>query len=88
MEAERQAREEKARQAAEMAAKTNQNVPETYQEAPKAEQKDDVRDYLYSPEFRLVDVTYEQMIALAKFFKDNGISYETLKQGKDARRRK
>lgn len=88
MEAERQAREERARQAAEMATKTNQNVPETYQEEPKAEQKDDVRDYLYSPEFRLVDVTYEQMIALAKFFKENEISYETLKQGKDARRRK
>lgn len=88
MEAERQAREERARQAAEMAAKTNQNVPETYQEEPKAEQKDDVRDYLYSPEFRLVDVTYEQMVALAKFFKENEISYETIKQGKDARRRK
>ena len=91
MEAERLAREERARQQEKMrqnGVETVQNVPISGQEGQKTEQKDDVRDYLYSPEFRLIDVTYDQMVALAKFFKENGIEYETLKQGKDARRRK
>lgn len=90
MEAERLAREERARRQSEMRAheaEMEQNVPIPEPEEPKTA-KEDPRGYLYSPEFRLVDATYEQMIALAKFFKENEISYETLKQGKDARRRK
>lgn len=42
-------------------------------------------DYLYSPTFKILDATYEQMIELTKFFKNNGIRFQSIAKEKKVR---
>ena len=42
-------------------------------------------DYLYSPTFKILDATYEQMMELTKFFKNNGIRFHSIAKEKKVR---
>ena len=84
MEAERLAREERARQQAEMRAheaEMEQNVPIPEPEEPKTA-KEDPRDYLYSPTFKLVDLTYTQAIELTRYMQEHGIKFISIEKEK------
>ena len=76
-EAVRAAREEKARQEAEAKA---QREAETV--TPEQPQTDDPRDYLYSPTFKMIDLTYDQAMALTNYMKTNGLRFESIAKEK------
>lgn len=42
-------------------------------------------DYLYSPTFKIIDATYAQMMSLTKYFKDNGIKFQSISKEKKVR---
>ena len=74
MEAERLAREERARQQAEMRAQAEAEEEELPQ--PQAEATAlGPDDYLYSPTFKLVDLTYTQAIELTRYMQEHGIKF-------------
>ena len=76
MEAERLAREERARQQAET---KPQSTPEP--EAPKPE-TDDPNDYLYSPTFKMIDLTFTQAMDLTNYMKSHGLRFESIAKEK------
>ena len=76
MEAERLAREERARQQAET---KPQSAPEP--EAPKPE-TDDPNDYLYSPTFKMIDLTFTQAMDLTNYMKSHGLRFESIAKEK------
>ena len=76
MEAERLAREERARQQAET---RPQSTPEP--ETPRPE-KDDPNDYLYSPTFKMIDLTYAQAMDLTNYMKSHGLRFESIAKEK------
>jgi len=74
MEAERLAREERARQQAEMRAQAeaeDEELPQPQAEATALGPD----DYLYSPTFKLVDLTYTQAIELTRYMQEHGIKF-------------
>ena len=87
MEAERLAREERARQQAEMRAhevEMEQNVP--IPEPQKESTALGPDDFLYSPTFKLVDLTYAQAMDLTRYMQEHGIKFISIE--KEKRRRK
>lgn len=87
MEAERLAREERARQQAEMRThedETEQNVP--IPEPQKESTALSPDDFLYSPTFKLVDLTYAQAMDLTRYMQEHGIKFISIE--KEKRRRK
>ena len=76
MEAERQAREEKARQQAET---RPQSTPEPETPIPE---KDDPNDYLYSPTFKMIDLTFTQAMDLTNYMKSHGLKFESIAKEK------
>lgn len=76
-EAVRAAREEKARQEAEAKA---QREAETV--TPEETKADGPRDYLYSPTFKMIDLTYDQAMALTNYMKENGLRFESIAKEK------
>jgi len=81
MEAERLAREERARQQAEMRAQAEAEEEELPQ--PQAEATAlGPDDYLYSPTFKLVDLTYTQAIELTRYMQEHGIKFISIEKEK------
>ena len=91
------AEEEKARIAAAEQAKREaeqatpapaENVPphvETASETPKTAAQDDPNDYLYSPTFQMIDLTYAQALSLTNFMKNSGMKFRSI--AKDRRKK-
>ena len=76
MEAERLAREEKARQQAET---RPQSVPESEEPRPESS---DPNDFLYSPTFKMIDLTYTQAMDLTNYMKSHGLRFESIAKEK------
>lgn len=82
-EAIRLAREEETRKRAEMAAqKAVEEVRPAPQEDPAPEQEADPRDYLYSPTFKMIDLTFDQAMDLTNYFKKNGLKFMSISKEK------
>lgn len=91
------AEEEKARIAAAEQAKREaehatpapvENVPphvEPAPETPKTAAQDDPNDYLYSPTFQMIDLTYAQALSLTNFMKNSGMKFRSI--AKDRRKK-
>ena len=91
------AEEEKARIAAAEQAKREaehatpapaENVPphvEPAPEMPKTAAQDDPNDYLYSPTFQMIDLTYAQALSLTNFMKNSGMKFRSI--AKDRRKK-
>lgn len=76
-EAIRLAREEETRKRAEMAAqRAAEESRPTPQEAP------DPRDFLYSPTFKMIDLTYDQAMDLTNYFKTKGLKFMSISKEK------
>ena len=69
MEAERQAREERARQQAE-----TKPQEETTEPGPN--------DFLYSPTFKMIDLTYGEAMDLTNYMKARGLKFESIAKEK------
>lgn len=83
MEAERLAREERARQREEMRAhedEMEQNVP--IPEPQKESTALGPDDFLYSPTFKLVDLTYAQAMDLTRYMQEHGIKFISIEKEK------
>jgi len=91
------AEEEKARIAAAEQAKreTAHAIPEPMEdftsrieqapETPKTAAQDDPNDYLYSPTFQMIDLTYAQALSLTNFMKNSGMKFRSI--AKDRRKK-
>ena len=82
-EAIRLAREEETRRRAEMAAQraAEESRPAT-QEDPAPQGAPDPRDFLYSPTFKMIDLTYDQAMALTNYFKENDLKFMSISKEK------
>lgn len=86
-EAIRLAREEEARKRAEMAAQREAQkaaeapAPEPVQTAAEPEQ-DDPKNYLYSPTFKMIDLTFDQAMDLTRYMKRNNLKYMSISKEK------
>ena len=82
-EAIRLAREEETRRRAEMAAQraAEESRPAT-QEDPAPQGAPDPRDFLYSPTFKMIDLTYDQAMDLTNYFKANGLKFMSISKEK------
>lgn len=76
-EAIRLAREEETRRRAEMAA---QRAAEESRPAPQ--EAPDPRDFLYSPTFKMIDLTYDQAMDLTNYFKTKGLKFMSISKEK------
>ena len=76
MEAERLAREERARQQAET---RPQSAPEPEEPRPESS---DPNDFLYSPTFKMIDLTYAQAMDLTNYMKSHGLRFESVAKEK------
>ena len=75
MEAERLAREERARQQAET---KPQSAPEPQQKTTDPGPE----DFLYSPTFKMIDLTYAQAMDLTNYMKSHGLRFESIAKEK------
>lgn len=82
-EAIRLAREEETRRRAEMAAqRAAEESRPAPQEDPAPEQEADPRDFLYSPTFKMIDLTYDQAMDLTNYFKAKGLKFMSISKEK------
>lgn len=66
---------------AEMAAKRAETEPKQA-EAPAAEETDGPDAYLYSPTFKLIDLTYQEAMDLTKYMKDHQLRFVSVSKEK------
>jgi sRNA-binding protein len=82
-EALRFAREEETRRRAEMAAqRAAEESRPAPQEDPAPQEAPDPRDFLYSPTFKMIDLTYDQAMALTNYFKENDLKFMSISKEK------
>ena len=82
-EAIRLAREEETRRRAEMAAqRAAEESRPAPQEDPAPQAAPDPRDFLYSPTFKMIDLTYDQAMALTNYFKENDLKFMSISKEK------
>lgn len=88
----RQAAEQAKREAEQAELATAENVPaepgiapQAPETAPQGQQKDDPNDYLYSPTFQMIDLTYAQALSLTNFMKNSGMKFRSI--AKDRRKK-
>lgn len=82
-EAIRLAREEETRRRAEMAAqRAAEESRPAPQEDPAPQAAPDPRDFLYSPTFKMIDLTYDQAMDLTNYFKNNGLKFMSISKEK------
>lgn len=82
-EAIRLAREEEARRRAEMAAqRAAEESRPAPQEDPAPQEAPDPRDFLYSPTFKMIDLTYDQAMDLTNYFKAKGLKFMSISKEK------
>lgn len=82
-EAIRQAREEETRRRAEMAAqRAAEESRPAPQEDPAPQEAPDPRDFLYSPTFKMIDLTYDQAMDLTNYFKNKGLKFMSISKEK------
>lgn len=82
-EAIRLAREEETRRRAEMAAqRAAEESRPAPQEDPAPQGAPDPRDFLYSPTFKMIDLTYDQAMALTNYFKENDLKFMSISKEK------
>ncbi len=82
-EAIRQAREEETRRRAEMAAqRAAEESRPAPQEDPAPQEAPDPRDFLYSPTFKMIDLTYDQAMDLTNYFKAKGLKFMSISKEK------
>jgi hypothetical protein len=82
-EAIRLAREEETRRRAEMAAqRAAEESRPAPQEDPAPQNAPDPRDFLYSPTFKMIDLTYDQAMDLTNYFKAKGLKFMSISKEK------
>lgn len=82
-EAIRLAREEETRKRAEMAAqRAAEESRPAPQEDPAPQEAPDPRDFLYSPTFKMIDLTYDQAMDLTRYFKKNDLKFMSISKEK------
>ena len=82
-EAIRLAREEETRRRAEMAAqRAAEESRPAPQEDPAPQEAPDPRDFLYSPTFKMIDLTYDEAMDLTKYFKTKGLKFMSISKEK------
>lgn len=82
-EAIRLAREEETRRRAEMAAqRAAEESRPAPQEDPAPQEAPDPRDFLYSPTFKMIDLTYDQAMDLTNYFKAKGLKFMSISKEK------
>ncbi len=82
-EAIRLAREEETRRRAEMAAqRAAEESRPAPQEDPAPQEAPDPRDFLYSPTFKMIDLTYDQAMDLTNYFKNKGLKFMSISKEK------
>ena len=73
---EQAAREEEARKRAEMAAQQEVQKPKPAE--PEESKAEDPRDYLYSPTFQLIDLTYDEAMDLTRYMQQKHLTFRSI----------
>lgn len=82
------AMEQAKREAVEQAPAPVEELPspvETAPETPETAPQDNPNDYLYSPTFQMIDLTYAQALSLTNFMKNSGMKFRSI--AKDRRKK-
>lgn len=82
-----QARREAERAKAENVPAEPETAPQAPKQAPQEPAKDNPNDYLYTREFKCIDMTYEQIWALNNFMKEMKIKFIVNENAKSQRRK-